>query len=162
MLMFPKPTKRPKRKPKPLKRSRIKPGRSKFEAHGENPFKQYHSSYSTAEIDLWAEQKAEERRRHPTPEEAAIEEILMQHGIKYEREKIWPNGDHPVFSDFYLPRHFITLEIDGRQHAKDVTFDARRANWLARKHKVGTVRFTNKEVASGAAEARIIQMLGLG
>lgn len=161
MLLFPKPTKRIKA-PKSPKRSRIKPGKSKFKAHGDNPFKTYHSKYPTTETDLWAEQQAERRRSNPTEAEAAMEAILSRAGIPYVREKVWANGDHPVTSDFWLPSHKITLEIDGAAHRKDVIFDRRRALWLARKYGVGTKRFWNSEVFSGVAEAWIAESLGVG
>lgn len=154
----PKQGKRPKKEPRPLKRSRIKRGKVRFHDHGAYAC---NCHQDPAEVARWAEEQADYRRRNPTDAEAAVASILHNYGIKHEREVIWTNGDHPIFSDFLLPRHRITLETDGPQHKDDVEYDRRRADWLARKHKVGTVRFTNQEVRSGACEARLRQMLGI-
>jgi very-short-patch-repair endonuclease len=159
-LLFPKPKKRTKVR-KPLRRSRIKPGKNKFKAYGENPFKTYHRSRDEAETDRWAEDQAERRRSNPTEAEAAVEGILDQLGVAYIREKVWANGSHPIFSDFYLPDHKMTIECDGENHRADKVYDRRRSMWLARKHGVGTVRLWNRDCLNGKAALRLREMLGL-
>ena len=161
MLLIPKLGKKPPKARKAIRRSRIKPGKVKFKAHGENPFKSYHCRRSPAETARWAEQEAERRRGNPTEAEAAVASILSRYGVRYEREKVWENGDHPITSDFWLPDYKLTIECDGENHRQNAAYDRSRAMWLARKHKVGTVRLWNRNVLSGAAEERIKSMLGL-
>ena len=161
MLLFPKP-KRQKKPPKPLRRGKQpKRGKTKFSAFEDNPFKQYHRHHSEAQTDRWAEEEAERRRGSPTEAEAAVASILDSLGVAYIREKIWSNGCHPIFSDFYLPDHKITIECDGENHRENAIYDRRRALWLARKFNVGTVRLWNRDCLNGKAEARIREMLGI-
>lgn len=153
----PKLGKKPKRKPRPLKRSRIKPGSTHFVDYL-NPVKRYAGCY---EIPAWAHAEAEGRRQAPTEAEAAIGAILSRKGLSYEREKIWPNGPKPVFSDFYLKSHHITIECDGAHHRLNKVKDNKRALWLARYWGTGTIRFWNGECMDGTAEVRIVQAFGL-
>jgi len=80
--------------------------------------------------------------------------------VRYEREKIWPNGDRPVFSDIYAPDYRLTIEAAGGQHRANRKHDQGRALWLARRFGVGTIRFRNSDILNGKAEADLAQRFG--
>jgi very-short-patch-repair endonuclease len=108
-----------------------------------------------------AEVCRQQRLRNPTAAEEAFAGILNRLGIKFEREKIILNGDRFVLLDFYIPSVKLVVELDGAQHRGQKGYDMGRSMWLARVHGLHVVRFWNKAVMDGTAEARIRQMLGL-
>lgn len=59
-----------------------------------------------------------------SPREIYIAKELTNLGIKFEREKIFPDCKHKGFLrfDFYLPEHSIAIEYDGVHHVKPVYF----------------------------------------
>ena len=156
MLMFPKIGKRPKKAPKPLKRSRIRPGRVKFWDNGKRERR-----LTDAQVWARATECRLERVRNATAQEIECGAILRRHRINAEFQKIWLNGDRWIISDWNLPDHKTTLEIDGFQHGESYEYDHRKSLWLARTYLVGTLRFWNGEFDSGNAEARIVQTFGL-
>lgn len=158
MLLIPKLGKKPKKAPKPLRRSRIKPGRTKFAADfGDGKRCRRRSD---ADVLKMAQIRRLERLSSATPAELAMDGILRSLGVKFEREHIVMNGDRFCLLDFWLPRWNLVLEIDGSVHLNQKTYDAARTRWLASKgYKVA--RFWNRNVISGACEERIKQMLGL-
>ena len=116
---------------------------------------------SDEEVIAWALEKQREKLKDLSPAQLAVGAILKDGGIHFEYEKFWINGDRPIFSDLYVPHHRLTIEVDGRFHRGQSRYDTQRAEWLARTHKVGTIRIWNRDVASGLAKQRIRQMLGL-
>lgn len=109
----------------------------------------------------WALQKQREKLTGLSPYQITIGEFLRDHGVRFEFEKIWPNGDAPIFSDIFLPDHNLTIEVDDRSHDHQARHDKERAMYLARNFSVGTARFKDAEVRGGYAWARLRQMLGL-
>jgi very-short-patch-repair endonuclease len=93
--------------------------------------------------------------------QVAVGEMLRHFGINFEYEKIWPNGDHPYFSDVYLPDHKLTIECDGNHHRDQKKADIGKSMYIARNFGVATVRVWNSDVDSGLALQRIREMLGL-
>jgi very-short-patch-repair endonuclease len=157
----PKAGQRPKAVPKPLKRSPVKPGKSRFKEYGANPFKVYHRRYTDAQVMAMALRRRAERLANPTPAEESFALILHSIGIKHEREKIVLNGDRFVLLDFWLPKWNMAIELDGRSHDNQKTYDHDRSIWLAREHGMKVIRFTNREVMSGHAEMRLRLTIGL-
>jgi len=55
-------------------------------------------------------------------QENLIDNILTNKGIKFERQKSFPDCKYklPLRFDFYLPQHNICIEYDGIQHWKPI------------------------------------------
>lgn len=71
-------------------------------------------------------ERARERRRHPTPEEAALWQALRSRqirGVKFRRQKVLCGGS----VDFWCPSLFMVVDIDGREKEEEVECDARLA-----------------------------------
>lgn len=62
-------------------------------------------------------------------------------GLKFKRQK--PMGSYIV--DFVCVEHRLIIELDGGQHADDVTYDQRRDAWL-RGQGYTVLRFWNNDV----------------
>jgi hypothetical protein len=115
MLYFkpcPKAGKRSNAAPKRLKRSPIKPGRTKFNEFGANPFKTYRRRYSDAQVLAMAMKRRAERFANPTAAEIAFSTMLTRLGIKHVREKIILNGDRFVLLDIWLPKWNLVVELE--------------------------------------------------
>jgi very-short-patch-repair endonuclease len=124
--------------------------------------KSYRRRYSDAEVVAKAEECRRERLHDSTPAEEAMDAILRRLGVKFEREKIFLNGDRWVLVDFYVASVKLVIELDGQQHRLQKQYDHGRSMWLARKHSIKTARFWNAAVMDGTAEKRVIEMLRLG
>ncbi len=86
---------------------------------------------------------AKQMRSNPTPAEATLWYHLRagRSGYKFRRQQ--RIGTYIV--DFYCPRSWLIIELDGDSHADQVEYDAVRTDWLQREgYKV--IRFTNTEV----------------
>src|SRR5512135_1072052 len=83
-------------------------------------------------------------RRQPTNAEAVIWAALRGtrlQGFKFKRQQ--PIGAYIV--DFVCFERRLVVEIDGGQHADDVSEDQVRSNWL-QSQGFGVLRFWNNEV----------------
>jgi very-short-patch-repair endonuclease len=158
MLKFPKPTKKPKKPWKPITRSPIKKCKGSFKASDNGKRTRRRTD---ADVMAWALQKQAEKLRDLSPPQMAVGAILREFGIRFEFEKIWPNGDNPCFSDLYLPDHRLTIEVDGDFHKDQRRADTGKAMYIARQFGVGTMRFWNKDCLNGKAKTRLIEALGL-
>lgn len=113
------------------------------------------------DVMAWAQQKRAEKLANLHPYQLVIGMILRNHGIRFEYEWIFENGDRPIFADLFLPDHHTTIELDDKSHDGQGRYDKDRAMFLARTYTVATVRFTYSEVAHGYAADRLKQMLGV-
>jgi len=99
-----------------------------------------------SEPNLWSKIKplAREKRREPTPAEAALWQLLRGRslgGYKFRRQ-------HPIgrcIVDFYCPKARLVIEVDGEIHQRTVEEDAQRQAELEAL-KLRVIRFTNDEV----------------
>lgn len=161
MLLFPKPKKKPKRPRKPLPRSKKRiAARTKFVEWGKNSCKAYRRKFTDDEVTAKAVECRRERLANATEAEDEMARILANLGLVFVREKIIVNGDRWVLLDFFIPSHMLVIELDGDQHRFQKEYDQGRSMWLARKHRLKTVRFWNNQVMNGQAEQRLRQMLG--
>jgi hypothetical protein len=159
MLMFPKNGPKPKKPRKPIgRRTPLKKCRGAFKAvdNGKRTRRR-----TDGDVMAWALQKQHEKLGSLSPYQIAIGEFLRDNGIRFEFEKIWPNGDAPIFSDIFLPDHHLTIEVDDRSHDHQGRHDKKRAMYIARNFSVGTIRFKDAEVRDGCAWGRLKQTLGL-
>ena len=87
---------------------------------------------------------AREMRRDPTEPEKRLWAKLRRKqlgGFKFRRQ-------HPLgrfILDFYCDAAKLAVELDGASHAEQVTYDARRTQWIARQG-IHVVRFGNQQV----------------
>lgn len=139
MLLFPKPTRKPKR-PRRLNAKR------KFKTNS-NPFKLYKAAHTPAEVRAYASRCRQQRLDNPTSAELRMAAILGGLGIEFEREFILfhTEGTRFVILDFWLPNHKIVLEADGGNHHRQKHYDLGRDAFL-QSHGIRTVRFTNKQI----------------
>lgn len=72
--------------------------------------------------------------------------IRHEFGAQFEREYIhyYAGGKRFVLFDFYLPQHKIAIELDGKIHASQYSYDKARDIFFATLG-IRTVRFSNKE-----------------
>lgn len=83
-------------------------------------------------------------RQNMTDAEQRLWYYLRGHrfqGAKFKRQK--PIG--PFIVDFVCLEHHLVIELDGGQHADDVSYDQRRDAWLAA-NGYRVLRFWNNEV----------------
>ncbi len=88
--------------------------------------------------------KAKTLRTNQTTAEQQLWYHLRAHrfmGLKFKRQK--PIGHYIV--DFICLEHRLIIEIDGGQHAEQVTYDQRRDAWL-RNQGYTVLRFWNNDV----------------
>ena len=88
--------------------------------------------------------KAKTLRTNQTTAEQRLWYHLRAHrfmGFKFKRQK--PIGRYIV--DFICMEHRLIIEIDGGQHAEQVTYDQRRDAWL-RNQGYTVLRFWNNDV----------------
>jgi len=146
MLLFPKPTRKPKPR-KLLKRSRKAiAARSVFKAWGDNPTKTYRRRFTDYQVMIRAQICRQARLRNRTRAEIAFSELLDSIRILYESEAVFLNGDRFILADFYFKSHKLVIELDGSAHDSQKRYDAGRDAWLLRAHGVRTVRIRNSDV----------------
>lgn len=154
MLMFPKPTRKTKKR-KPIAR------KARFRENS-NPLKTYHRFRSHADTQAFAEKARQIRLNRPTEAELAFADILRGLAVEYEREviKFYANGQRFIIIDYFLPERNIAVEIDGGIHNKQSKYDTQRDLWLAIQG-IKTIRFSNSEVLKTpeAVRARIKEAL---
>ncbi|MEW5687066.1 MAG: DUF559 domain-containing protein [Pseudomonadota bacterium] len=88
--------------------------------------------------------RARSLRRAETHAERHLWSVLRASrlgGWKWRRQV--PFG--PFFLDFFCVEAGLVVEVDGGQHADQVTYDARRTAYLMR-HGIKVIRFWNSEV----------------
>ena len=94
---------------------------------------------------IYAEKQQQRRRRldNPTPAEERLYQLLLWHFPQYyfEREAE-VNGYYP---DFYFPRFYLDIEVDGFIHESREAIDKLRDNQLAN-CGVQVLRFSNDDV----------------
>jgi very-short-patch-repair endonuclease len=71
-----------------------------------------------------------ERLRNRTRADMGMAELLDQHCILYEIEKVLLNGDRHILADFYIPSALLVIEVDGGSHDNRKSYDAGRDKWL--------------------------------
>jgi very-short-patch-repair endonuclease len=64
----------------------------------------------------WLEKFAEENRQKATKQEKQFEDILIQNGIEYEKQKPITLEGTSMILDFYIPSINLAIEIDGGYH----------------------------------------------
>lgn len=146
-----RPTKR--RKPIPARSNRIKLGAVWTR-----------DRLPTAKDLLFAQQKAREnieqsRGAQPT---IALKEALTALRVRYSQEEIsWHHGTRFVLSDFWLPHHKVTIELDGAQHRYEQVRDAEKAKLILESRGFRTIRYLNREVLKYGFVERLRKDLGL-
>lgn len=131
-LLFPKPKRKVKPR-KPLKRgTKNIAARAVFEEWGKNCTKSYRRRVTDAEVRAKAEEWRLKRLSNPTLAEEAFTAILIRLGVKFERERIWLNGDRWILTDFFIPSVSLVIELDGEGHRLQKGYDHGRSMWLAR------------------------------
>ncbi len=154
MLMFPKPTRKQKKR-KPIAR------KARFRAN-ENPTKCYKSSYSGESVQAFAEKCRQIRLNNPTEAELAFADILRELAVEFEREHIeyYANGSHFILADFYFPASRTIIEIDGGVHNLQQRYDRGRDAYFE-SQGIKTLRFTNRQVLKEpeAVAARIREVV---
>ncbi len=119
--------------------------RSKFK-DCTNVFKPVQRKRSDMQVRCMGEACRQTRLADPTEAETAFADILASLSIAYEREKFIQNGDRFILVDYYLPQHFLAVEIDGSAHLMQPKYDIGRDKWLLDVHKIKTIRLTNNQV----------------
>lgn len=79
--------------------------------------------------------------------------LLLAAGIQFVREKIEMTietdfSNKLYFTDFYIPKLNINVELDGREHLRNQEYDLRKANNINKKNRSITIRYTNEEALS--------------
>jgi len=138
MLLFPKPT----RKPKPkswLKRSK-KPLQHRSVFKGHNPGGSRKRLRTDREVMARALQYRNERLQDMTRAQMAFNGILDDLGVLYECEAIILNGDRFILVDALVRSAKVAFEIDGKSHQRQEKYDLGRDRWLLTVHSIRTVR----------------------
>lgn len=127
----------------------------KFKSHSDET-KVYHQKRSSAQVLSFAQEKRQERLANETPSEQAMEILLREWGIAFEREAIFLNGDRFILIDFLLRTNnlYYAVEIDGETHRRQAGYDAGRDRWLEKTHNIKTIRITNQQVIRKPDEVR--------
>ena len=86
---------------------------------------------------------ARNMRRKPTAGEYAFMKILKKFKmrLKFKKQVVM----FGYILDFYAPRRYLAVEIDGPSHDKTKEYDQKRTNVL-QSHGISMLRFTNEEV----------------
>lgn len=85
-------------------------------------------------------------RRNMTPEEEIIWPWLRDRGVEAQTPLFSPRYNLGVVTDFYHREKRLRIEIDGPQHRKKATAEAREDRKLKTDLEVMTLRFTNQQV----------------
>lgn len=102
-----------------------------------------------------AEYHANEMKANPSWLEKQMMEFLDNHNIQYEFQKIFYIRSTGGFikqyyiADFYIPKNYTILEVDGKFHNMQTDLDSFRT-WNIQKHypKVRVVRWESKDFHS--------------
>ncbi len=102
------------------------------------------------ERDQFVALRANEMLREPTPAERAMRDLLKPLGFRFQvpmKGKTKNGGVYDYILDCYHDASRLSIEIDGRQHAKRTKGrDRRRSSRLAFAADIRTLRYTNKRV----------------
>jgi very-short-patch-repair endonuclease len=86
-------------------------------------------------------------KKSATPAEVRFKDFLATLGVPYRFQQGFYAPFYRIV-DFYLPDQNIAIEIDGACH--DPEKDSRRDEWFSRERGITVLRFTNKQILSGA------------
>ena len=81
-----------------------------------------------------------------TPAESIFKGYLIRMRIKFEFQRIVFAGSSFYIVDFYLPRHNVVIELDGKQHYDRIEEDIHRTFDLKKAGIYEVYRFDNSEV----------------
>ena len=70
----------------------------------------------------------------------------MDCGIKFTREKPYLFKTIFYYSDFYIQKLNLNIEIDGINHLKTIKYDNHKEYRMYKKNKSLTIRYSNNEV----------------
>jgi very-short-patch-repair endonuclease len=87
-------------------------------------------------------------KHRPTKAEAALADALKAHGIMFKQQGYFFTDTSFYIPDFRLAtkNHKLIVEVDGSSHARQVEYDEKRTEWLAKNRNCKVVRFTNEQV----------------
>jgi Protein of unknown function (DUF559) len=146
MLLFSKPTRKPKPKRKCwLKRSK-KPIQHRSVFKGHYPGGSRKRRRTDREVMARALQYRGERLQNMTRAQIAFNGILDELGVLYECEAIILNGDRFIIIDALVRSSKVAFEIDGSAHSRQGKYDLGRDRWLLSVHSIRTVRITNEDI----------------
>ena len=86
--------------------------------------------------------------------EMAFAEMLDRHGILYESEAIFLNGDRFIIADFYFKAQKLVIELDGSAHDNQKEYDAGRDAWLLHRYKIRTVRLSHAQILGPSEDTK--------
>lgn len=77
--------------------------------------------------------------------------LLKDAGIRFVREKIERTiqsdfSNKLYYTDFYIPKLNINIELDGKEHLLNKEYDSRKADNINKTNRSITIRYTNEEV----------------
>ena len=78
--------------------------------------------------------------------ESKFEKLLLDCGIKFTREKPYLFKTIFYYSDFYIQKLNLNIEIDGINHLKTIKYDNHKEYRMYKKNKSLTIRYSNNEV----------------
>lgn len=82
-----------------------------------------------------------------------LAELLDKHGVLYQSEAIFLNGDRHILADFFIPSAILVIEVDGAAHDDQKRYDAGRDRWLLDRYGVRTLRLPNNTVLRNPNDA---------
>ena len=78
--------------------------------------------------------------------ESYFKQLLVDSNIFFERELITSSEGQFFYTDFYIPRFNLCIELDGREHLSTKVKDQYKERFIIDVRKAMTIRFTNEEV----------------
>jgi very-short-patch-repair endonuclease len=85
-----------------------------------------------------------------TKHELILKEALIELGIMFSFQKLVYDHERTFILDFYLNTYSgrYAIELDGYHHFTDKgrAYDKKRSEWLFKRRKIKTVRFSNSEI----------------
>ena len=78
--------------------------------------------------------------------ENKFEKLLSDCGIKFTREKPYVFKTIFYYSDFYIQKLNLNIELDGINHLKTIKYDNHKEYKMYKKNKSLTIRYSNNEV----------------
>jgi very-short-patch-repair endonuclease len=93
--------------------------------------------------------RKKELDKNSTPAENRMKNLLKKKQFKFEKNKVFMNGDYFYFADFYLPELDLVIEIDGKYHEteKQMKVDYYKDRYYTETKKLKLLRITNKKLA---------------
>ena len=85
-----------------------------------------------------------------TKHELILKDALIELGIQFSFQKLVFDFDRTYILDFYLKTHTgrYAIELDGYHHftEKGRKYDKNRSDWLFKRRRIKTFRFTNSDI----------------